>query len=210
MTPPFTLDQFLGVFESYNRAVSVAPFFLAVLAAVIVGMLYSRYQLKRGIVPYVLALFWLWMGIVYHILFFSRINPAALPFGVVFVVQALMFVVAGARRWIQFEAAKNLRTIVGAGVMAYGLVAYPIIGAVVGHGYPLGPVFGAPCPTTIFTFGVLITSKQKYPAVLLVIPVLWSFLATQVLSLGIYEDAGLPLSAVLATASRWLDRERTR
>ena len=35
-----------------------------------------------------LACFWAWMGIVYHLMYFSAINGAALGFGVLFIVQA--------------------------------------------------------------------------------------------------------------------------
>jgi hypothetical protein len=38
---------------------------------------------------------WAWMGLVYHIGFFRFINPAALGFGIAFLVQAWLFLVWG-------------------------------------------------------------------------------------------------------------------
>ncbi len=210
MKPPFTLQQLLEVFEAYNRAVSFAPFALVVFASVVVGMLFSKYLLGHGIIAYLLSLLWLWMGVAYHVVFFSRINPAALPFGGMFIFQSVLFIAAGARGWVRFEAKKNLRTVAGAGAMAYGLVIYPIIGEIVGHGYPIGPVFGAPCPTTVFTVGVLLNARQAYTPILLLIPALWSLIALQVVSLGLVENIALPLSALIAVTFRWFGQERVR
>ncbi len=85
----------------------------------------------------------------------------------------------------------------------YAMVAYPMIGAIVGHGYPSAPLFGvAPCPTTIFTFGFFLWSKPGLPRYLLVVPFLWALLGTNAAlpPFGILEDFGLLVSAVVGSA----------
>ena len=86
---------------------------------------------------------------------------------------------------------------------------HPRIGALLGHGYPQSPSFGvAPCPTTIFTFGLLLWTDRPVPRPLLVIPLLWSLLGVSAaVSLGIKEDLGLVVAALLGTALLiWRDR----
>jgi len=55
-----------------------------------------------------------------------------------------------------------------------------------------------PCPTTIFTFGVLLFANKKVPPHLLFIPLLWSVIGfTAALNLTIYEDIGLLVAGLI-------------
>src|SRR5688500_2245046 len=97
------------------------------------------------------------MGIVYHALYFSRVNPAAWLFAGVFLLQsALLLHAAVSRGGLSFRTRADLPGIAGAVLAAYALVAYPLIGYASGQRYPETPTFGLPCPTVIFTFGVLL------------------------------------------------------
>lgn len=49
----------------------------------------------RIVISCILVFYWLWMGIVYHIIFFSSINPVAYVFGVMFILQTILFIKAG-------------------------------------------------------------------------------------------------------------------
>ena len=91
---------------------------------------------------------------------------------------------------------------VGWAFVVYAMVVYPIIGALSGHGYPNSPAFGlVPCPTTIFTFGLLLWSDRKVPKYLLVLPFVWSLIGfTAALTLGIREDYGLLVAGLVGTA----------
>ena len=78
-----------------------------------------------------------------------------------------------------------------------------------GHGYPRSPSFGvAPCPTTIFSFGLLRLTSAKVPRSVLVIPFLWSLLGfTASFLLGVPEDIGLVVAGVLSVGLLlWRDR----
>jgi hypothetical protein len=79
--------------------------------------------------------------------------------------------------------------------LAYGILFYPLAGLVLGHVYPAQPTFGLPCPTTIFTFGILLWNKNKIPLYILIIPSVWTIIGFfAALNFGIYEDIGLLLS----------------
>jgi hypothetical protein len=62
-------------------------------------------------------------------------------------------------------------------------------------------MFGvAPCPTTIFTFGILLWTIKKVPAYLLVIPFLWSIVGiSAAINLRVPQDYGLVVAGFLGT-----------
>jgi hypothetical protein len=94
-------------------------------------------------------------------------------------------------------------------MIVYAMIIYPILGTLLGHGYPRSPSFGvAPCPTTIFTFGLLLLTSARVPKSLLVIPFLWSLLGfTAAFLLGVPEDIGLLVAGFLGVALLfWRDR----
>ncbi len=77
---PFTVDQFLNVFEQYNVAVWPAQVFLYTIGIVAICLALSRQKDFSRSISLILLLFWIWMGIVYHLSFFSAINKAARGF----------------------------------------------------------------------------------------------------------------------------------
>ncbi len=83
--------------------------------------------------------------------------------------------------------------------MFYALIIYPMLSYFNGHIFPASPTFGLPCPTTIFTFGILLWTSQRVPIFLLIIPFLWSLVGgSAAFLLGILEDTGLPIAGMLA------------
>lgn len=84
-------------------------------------------------------------------------------------------------------------------LIAFALVIYPAIGKLVGHDYPASPTFGLPCPTTIFTVGVLLLTKATTPRWVYVAPVLWSMIGSAAaFLLGVYQDLGLLVAGFVA------------
>jgi len=81
------------------------------------------------------------------------------------------------------------------------MLIYPVLGYVLGHGYPNSPVFGVtPCPVTIFTFGLLLFANNV-PKQILVIPLIWSVIGfSAALTMGIKEDIGLLAAGLVGTA----------
>ena len=86
--------------------------------------------------------------------------------------------------------------------IVYALVVYPAVGLLAGQRYPNLPTFGAPCPVTIFTLGLLLWNTRRTPVYVIAIPLIWSAVGTSAaLSLGIVEDIGLAIAAILALAT---------
>lgn len=142
------------------------------------------------------------MGLVYHFWFFSAINRAALIFAAIFVVQGILFFVAGV--WnsnLRFRFRLDLFGITGSVLLIYALVVYPVLGYWFGHRYPAAPTFGLPCPTTIFTFGMLLWTNRRVPLYLLPIPFAWSLIGmSAAISLGMIEDYGLMAAGLVGSS----------
>lgn len=195
---PFTTAQFLDVFARYNQAVWPAQVVLVALAVMAVFLAVRPTPGSGRAVTAVLAFFWAWMGIVYHGLFFARINPAAYLFGLLFVAQGALLAIVAVRRAPAFRPRADAAGIAGAALVAYALAGYPILGYVLGHRYPAAPTFGLPCPTTIFTIGLLLWTVPRVPWWLLAIPAAWAVVGTSAAaSLGMTEDYGLLVAGVV-------------
>lgn len=190
---PFTVDQFLEVFARYNVAVWPAQLFLYAMGILAICLALQRKIDFSKVVSLILAVLWIWMGLVYHFWFFSPINSAALIFAVFFVLQGILFFIAGVwKNNIRFRFRPNLSGIIGSAFLIYALVIYPALGYWFGHRYPAAPTFGVPCPTTIFTFGMLLWTDRRVPLYLLPIPLGWCVMGFwAAVSLGMKEDFGL-------------------
>lgn len=199
MNYPFSAEQFIGVMIKYNDAVWPMQVVFYLLALVTLFLIFRPSQTSSKIISAILGMFWLWMGIVYHWSFFAEINPAARVFGAMFVLEGILFVYYGLiRDKLSFKFDKSSRGYIGLGLAVVGLLIYPIVGYVMGHRFPGNPTFGLPCPTTIFTLGLLLLSTA-YSKRLIVIPFLWSLVGFMAaVSFGIKEDVLLLLSGLIA------------
>lgn len=200
---PFTIDQFLQVFEAYNHAIWPAQLIAYMLGAGVLWFIIKQSQLTERYVNITLGGFWIWMGTVYHIIFFAEINPVAYIFGLIFILQGIAFIALSfARVKFSYAFRKNIYGITGLVFIFYAMIAYPLLGYLLGHTYPQSPIFGvAPCPTTIFTFGILLQAKKKIPVWLIVIPGLWSLVGfSAAYQLTIYEDMGLVVAGILGVS----------
>lgn len=203
MTLPFTREQFFAVFAQYNQYVWPAQIVLLGMAAACVTVLVRRRSGGRAI-GWVLAFLWGWMAIAYHAAFFARINPAAWFFAAFFWAGAALFAWHAQRGSLRFElggrAGRGDRA-AGLALVAYALVGYPLVGALAGQRFPAMPTFGLPCPTTIFTLGLLILARRPVPVGVFIVPLAWSFVgSTAAFQLGVVEDMGLLLAALLTLA----------
>jgi len=199
MQLPFSVDQFLNVFKTYNESVFPLQIVFYLIAFSCVYLLFKPIKNNGKVISAVLSFFWLWIGIFYHLMFFTAINKAAYLFGILYIIQGILFALYGViKNNIIYEYRNNIFNNVGIVFIAYGLIVYPILGHLLSHQYPYSPTFGLPCPTTIFTFGVLLFINKKIPVSTIIIPFLWSIIGFgAAVSLTIYEDYGLLISGTI-------------
>ena len=197
---PFSTDQFFNVFEEYNRA--IFPFQFGLITVALVAAFIAAKPHWSRTTSLLLAFLWLWMGVVYHLFFFSQINLAAFLFAAMFIFQGALFIYYGVlHQKLVFRLPLNRFGITGALLVLYSLLVYPLLGYGRGATYPAVPTFGLPCPTTIFTLGILLWTRRVIPPLLLVIPAVWSLIGiSAVTAFGVMEDLGLPLAAAVSVS----------
>jgi hypothetical protein len=200
MKPPFTIEEFFAVFKAYNLAVFPLQIIFYLFSVIAIYLTIKSNPLSSRIISGLLALLWFWMGIVYHIIFFTTINKVAYVFGGLFIIEGILFVVFGVfQNKLSFQFKKDKYGIVGMILMVFSLIIYPALGYFFGHVYPSSPTFGLPCPTTIFTFGLLLLNIKKIPIVILVIPFVWSLIGfTAAFQFGILEDTSLLVASLVS------------
>lgn len=206
---PFTAEQFFQVFAAYNAAISPLPAVAYILGFTALGLLFWRSRISTLLIMAILALMWLINGVGYHWSFFTSINPAARIFGAVFVVQALLLAAAPlVSPTFRLAPTKDVRTVAGLALAAYAILLYQVLGWFFGHVYPAVPVFGiAPCPTAIFTIGILLLAPWRVARWLLFIPALWAIVGgSAALLLNVPQDFGLVAAFLVAlgfAAANW-------
>lgn len=200
MNLPFGVEEFLQVFARYNQAIWPIQI-LAYALGISTFWIMFRGRRPASAPSFILAALWFWTGIVYHLVFFSSINPAAYLFGLLFIWQGALWLRTGfSKQGLVFRVRPTARSFVGLLLIAYALMIYPLFGIALGHTYPQMPMFGVtPCPLTIFTLGVLLSAEGDVPRAMWLIPVGWSLLgAAAAWLLGIWEDLGLLLAGLVS------------
>lgn len=205
---PFTQTQFFDVFRQYNQTVWPAQWVLNALALIAIMLAVRGSARSSRLVSLIVAALWMWMGIAYHLVFFAKINPAAMAFGAMFIAEAIMVLWLGVvKDAVHFRPRRDTSGVVGALLLTHALVLYPALGFLLGRRYPENPTFGLPCPTTIFTFGLLLWSDAKLPLRIVVIPAVWALIGfSAARSLSVTEDYGLLIAGIVGSALIMLRR----
>jgi len=197
---PFTTEEFFAVFVRYNESVWPAQLVLNSAALACVVLAFRRGRSAGRWISALLAALWCWTAIAYDFAFFSRGNAAAWLFGAVALAGGAVFLWLGAAKgMLRFAPAADWRGAGGGVLAAYALLVYPLLGLLVGHRYPGAPTFGVPCPTTIFTLGMLLFAAPPVPRAAFVVPIAWAAVGSlAAFALGMVEDLGLLLAGILA------------
>jgi hypothetical protein len=207
MPLPFTQEAFFDVFAAYNAA--LWPAWLALwLASVVTAVFVWQRRLPGRWVSAVLGVHWVWSAIAYHALFFTRINVAAWVFAALFLAQAALFVRVGVVHGrLSFSREHPVWTPMAWLLVAYSLL-YPAINALLHWTLSRIPTFGVPCPTTLFTIGLLLLATPQSGR-LSIVPVTWAILASSAaFQLEVTADYALPIAAAALVLSILTRRRR--
>ncbi|MBE0675670.1 MAG: hypothetical protein IH591_13495, partial [Bacteroidales bacterium] len=92
----------------------------------------------------------------------------------------------------------DLFGLIGAILVIYALIGYPLIANFTGRGYPHLLLTGMmPCPTAIFTMGLLLWTEKPIPKIVPVIPVIYALTGFVPVKLGVVEDIGLIVAGIV-------------
>lgn len=200
MKTPFTTEQFLSVFEKYNTAVFPFQWVIILLGVFALLLIHSNHSLKNKFIGSFLGLLWIWMGLVYHIIFFTTINKLAFVFGAAFIVQGLLILInTFLKDKLSFSFSSQTKNYFGYFFILFGLIIYPLISYFIQGSFNRTIALGLPCPSTIFTFGFFMMEGNKLPKYLLIIPSMWAIVGlAAAIQFGIYQDFMLPITAIIA------------
>ncbi len=207
MALPFTTEAFFANFAGYHAAIWPAQIIAYVLGCLALLGIAVRWRHAASLALAILAVFWAWNGIAYHFYHFTAINPAAYGFTALFLAQAgLLAAAAFYSEPPRVAPAGTLYALAAWALILYAAALYEWLGHLAGHGWMEGPQFGvAPCPTTIFTIGVLLLLRGPGLNILTIIPLIWAAIGTSAaILLDVPEDLGLAAAAA-ALAARWID-----
>ena len=161
------------------------------------------------IVAGVLALGWLWVGLVFPGFYFTDLNFAAPLYAGLFILQGLLLSWQGGLRGrLVFGYRRDAAGWVGWLILLYALVAYPLLDYLDGHTAVLRLSGLAPGSNVLLTTGLLLHTAGRVPWYLFVIPVIWAFIAGfSGWVLGLWADLIMPLVVVmLLPALVWRSR----
>ncbi|HNW99953.1 MAG TPA: DUF6064 family protein [Candidatus Cloacimonadota bacterium] len=196
---PFGSNDIFREFLAYNNSIWPMPIIGYALGLIAVISMSYENKLSDRMIALVLGFFWMWIGVMQQITFFSQIIPWANLFGILFIVQSFLILWFGVLlNRLQFRVTFSGYNLIGIIFIIYSLVAYPLIGFFTGHVYPSTAVFGiAASPTAIFTFGMFLFTEDQFPTLLLYIPLVWSLLgfATS-MATGMHEDFALFVAGI--------------
>jgi Family of unknown function (DUF6064) len=117
------------------------------------------------------------------------------------------------RQDLEFQPKRDLLGVVGGIFMLYAL-GYPVIDTLTGHYFPAAPVFGvAPCPSAIFTAGLLLWTRPQRPMYVLVVPLIWLMAQAPAaaLAIGVLADvARVPVGLVATALLVWREYHAPR
>lgn len=202
MQLPFSKQQFFDVISSYNQSVWPAQYALIAIGLLALALACWRPARSSRTIFVCLAALWAWMGVAYHLVFFTAINPAAYLFGALCLIEAAVFLwFAFARSDLESGVTRGPGSLLAASLTGYALILYPLWSMYSGHAYPELPTFGLPCPTTIFTIGLLTRVRVRRHWRLLLVPIVWSLVGLQAAFLfDVYPDLGLGIAGLVAAA----------
>lgn len=200
MKIPFTTEQFFEIIEKYNVTLFPSQLVIILLGILSVILLHSQKSYKNKFIGGFLGILWIWIGIAYHLAFFTEINKVAYAFGGLFILQGLFFLFETySRKKLEFEIDGNVMDYIAYFFLIFGILIYPILIYFLENSVETIITLGLPCPSTILTFGFLMLTTRKLSKYLLIIPALWTIVGTSAaFNFGVYPDYLMPISALVA------------
>jgi len=184
-----------------NHAVWPAQIIFYALSIFFIFTSINTKNISNNINILILSSLWVWNGAVTLLMYFTRFHAQYYLWGIIWILQGLAICYYGIhKKRIYFRIKKDLYSITGLIFSFYALIAYPLIGAWMGHPFPKGPIFGtAPCPTVIFTFSVFLFSENRVTPYLMYFPLLWALMSLYpIIGMGVYADIGEIVAAIVA------------
>jgi hypothetical protein len=199
MSVPFTFEEFLEMLERFNTGWWPLHLIKYAMAVTAIYFALRKTRWSGKVVTGILVFFWIWVGAVFNLLYFSKLYPMAYLFVTLFILEGIILTVAGLlSHRLTFMVRADIFGLVGGILVIYSLIGYPLIACLTGRGYPHLLLTGMmPCPTAIFTLGLLLWTEKPIPKIVPVIPVIYALTGFVPVKLGVVEDIGLIVAGIV-------------
>lgn len=173
---PMEPEVYKRLFVRQNQAVwpsQLLSFGLTIVALTLAWRPGTTYPF-RVLVGATLGGCWAWVGFTFHIQLYSELNWAATYMGWAFIAQGALMLTWGLQGKLErAPGPAGFSRFIGAGLMVFACIVYPLLGPATGRSWPGIELFGTtPDPTAIGTLGLLLLPRRM-PLLLAIIPVLW-------------------------------------
>jgi len=194
----FNLEEFLIVLEHYNLSVWPLQIFAYIFGILAIFFSIKRIKYSNKIILAIMSFYWFWNGIVFCPIYWAPTYKYAYIFGALCIIQGFLFLSSVIKSNISIHFQANLYSIIGMLFIIYAMAGYSLFGYFLGHVYPQFFPFGlVPCPTAIFTFGILLLTNKRFSKYFLVVPLIVSIGGFLAVYRGILEDIGLIIAGLL-------------
>jgi hypothetical protein len=133
MNLTLSLAALLSTFEKYNLAIWPMQVLAYVLGLVALFFALRPSKYSSRIIAGVLCFLWLWTGVVFFPLYFGPVYTPAYAFGLLFILQGLLFLASVLKPRLSFAFQGDAYSIVGILFVAYAMLGYPLFGYFLGH-----------------------------------------------------------------------------
>jgi len=204
----FSARSYWRLTELYNRDVWPAQLVALAAGIVVLGCIVRSGARAQRVAYLVLGAGWAWVGWAYHLTRYADINTGAPYFAAAFALQALLLWLCALRPGSLTTS--PLRRRGGLLITGAGVLAYPLLALVDGHGWSRAEVFAiVPDPTAVVTFGVLLALRAHWLA--WIIPLAWCAASSITLMELRLWQAWVPATcAVLAITAGLAARQQER
>ena len=176
----FDPNTYIRMHYSYNLFIWPVPWVSLLLIGFTFALIFKFGRIKDRIISSVLSGFWIWTGIVFHLLQYSVINIAAPLFAALFVFQGGLFFWLGTLRGkLDYSSGRFKDRTRGLSLAVFALAFHPLIAILKGDSWLHAPLAGlSPDATLVVSLGLLNFSKSRPPWYMLIIPGIWCIIAT--------------------------------
>lgn len=187
---PYSAEAYQGLFTYYYQAISPLHIMALGIGFYLVVLLARHSSRGPIIAKLIIAVLWIWNGVVFHGQYLIDLNWAAEYFGYAFIAQGLMIGThAYINRTNNYRPDAIIRAI-GCGLVIFGMIFSPTIAAIAETPISQTHLFGiTPLPMIMASLGAILVIYAKPPIWLFVIPISWAIWeALTAQSLGLWVD----------------------
>lgn len=209
----FSPRTYYRLIERHNIALWPGQLVALGLGLLLVYLVLRPPRRQGRAVSAILALLWAWVGWSFMWRRYATINWAARYFVLLFAIEALLLIAIGMTQGgRRYRWGGDPASVVGAGLLAVGLLFYPALAPLAGRGWSQAEVIGvAPDPTAIATLGLLLLGEGPLRWSLLIPPIVWCLIGgATLLAMGSPEAWVVLSTPLLATGTAVWSWRRSR